>query len=332
MRRIFLHVFTLCLLGASANATITINETWVNDPGADAKTAWAAVETYYQNVFSSSYASETWNIRLDWTELSGSGIAEGGPSGNQTLGSVLKAQGNATTSLIHDNVYYVSTLANHLVKSSFIAGENMSISFSSNSTKVTWDYSTTSTANGTESFYATAIHEVAHGLGFISGENGAAPSGAGWTSPGPLIFDYYLGLGTSGSDPLIGKTDAELQAAFISNNVYWTGPNGNAALGSPIKIHAPTTYSPGSSMSHLDFSIDMTQSLLMYPNDSGNPPLYSYAPLEIGMWNDMGYTVVPEPSAIVLVLLAGGGLLAWGIRRREAVRLGTTQGTISRPC
>ncbi|MEI6034797.1 MAG: hypothetical protein WCS65_11025, partial [Verrucomicrobiae bacterium] len=50
--RLFLHVFTVCLMGSSASATITINETWVTDPGTDAKTAWAAVETYYQNVFS----------------------------------------------------------------------------------------------------------------------------------------------------------------------------------------------------------------------------------------------------------------------------------------
>ncbi|MEI6035383.1 MAG: hypothetical protein WCS65_14025 [Verrucomicrobiae bacterium] len=143
--------------------------------------------------------------------------------------------------------------------------------------------------------------------------------GAGWTSPGPLVFDYYLGLGTGGSDPLIGKSDPALQAAFISNNVYWTGLNGNEALGSPIKIYAPLAYSDGSSMSHLDFSVNLAQSLLMYPSDAPGLPLaYSYSGLELGMWKDMGYDVVPEPATIVFVLLAGGGLLAREILRRRA--------------
>ena len=306
------RILLILVAASSANATITINETWVTDPGVNAKNAWAAVETYYQTAFSSSYATETWNITLDWKTLGG-GIAQGGPRGAFTLGSDLKLQPGATTARIHDKVYYESALANHLANSAFVSGENMSVSFN-NTTN--WDYSTSSTANGTESFYATAIHEIAHGLGFISNDAGAA---GGWVDDKPYVFDYYLGLGTTGTDLLIEKTTEQLAAAFVSNNVYWTGTNGNTALGSPAKIYAPSpTYQSGSSMSHLDFSINPSLSLLMYPSDAPGLPLaYSYSALELGMWKDMGYDVVPEPATIVFLALSGGCLLAFGAFRRR---------------
>ena len=308
-RHLALNLLALCLLASAANATITINEKWAHTPTPGALAAWAAVESYYQNVFSSSYANETWNISLDWKPLSG-GIAEGGPSGDITLGSVLKAQPGALADRIQDNVYYESALANHLTKETYVSGENMSVAFNST---VAWDYSTNSTASDKESFFTTAIHELAHGLGFISHDNGTA---GGWVDDQPYVFDYYLGLGKTAPVSLIGKTNQQLAAAFVSNNVYWTGSNGTTAFGSPIKIYSPNPYEDGSSMSHLDYSVDTTQSLLMYPADSGKPALYSYTPLELGMWEDMGYDVGTTPVVVitpgVFSGLVGEGLIGTG--------------------
>lgn len=314
MRHLVLSFLSICLLATAANASITINATWLTSPPAEVATVWSSVVGYYNTAFLNSYADETWNITLDWTELSGGGIAEGGPRGEMTLGSVLKAQPGAMTARIQDNVYYESALANHLGNTTYVSGENLYVGFN-NTTN--WDYSLNSKAADKQSLYATAIHEVAHGLGFYSNDNGAS---GGWTNNQPYVFDYFLGLGTTGADPLIGKTKLELAAAFVSNNVYWTGSNGNAALGSPVKIYAPSpTYESGSSMSHLDFSIDPALSLLMYPSDAPGLPLaYSYSSLELGMWKDMGYDVVPEPS-VVFLLLAAAFLLAW-----ERIRSRTT--------
>lgn len=311
-----LHVFlpsalALCLLAANAGAALTINTTWVNDPGTDVKSTWSSVVSYYQATFSESFSGETWNVTLDWKPLSG-GIAQGGPTGG-ALGSLIATNTGAMTERIKTNVYYASALANHLAKTNYIAGENLSVAFDSNTS---WDFSTSSKATNLESFYATAIHEVAHGLGFIS----ADVKTGGWDSgTGPRIFDYYLGLGSSSPVSLIGMTDAELAAAFVSNNVFWTGSNAIAGHGgNPVQIYAPSpTYQDGSSMSHLDYTVDTNTSLLMYPADAENLPLaYSYSATEIGMWKDMGYDVVPEPGTIWLLLLGAGVL--WKARRSLA--------------
>lgn len=311
-RSFVLNFAAVCLLTTAANAAITINTTWTNTPPSEVQTVWESMVSYYKTTFSSSFSGETWNITADWKPLP-VGIAEGGPRGNMTLGSTLKTQSEAMTFRIKDNVYYGSALANHLGKTTYVSGQNLYVGFDSGTT---WDYSTNSKAASKESLYATAIHEVAHGLGFFSSDNGVA---GGWADNKPCVFDYYLGLGTSGSNPLIGKTNSELAAAFVSNDVYWTGSNGNNALGRAAKIYAPTAYENGSSMSHLDFSIDTAQSLLMYPSDAPGLPLaYSYSPLELGMMADMGYDVVPEPSTVAFLLFSVGSLVVWGRLRRSA--------------
>jgi hypothetical protein len=309
----FICLFTCGLLTTSLNAQLTINATW--GPGverpAEVDTVWASVASYYTSIFSdSTYAGQTWNVSLNYKVLSG-GIAEGGPVGGYTLGSSLAAQPGALTSRIRNDVYYASTLANYLSQNAaFVSGTNIEVSFDSNTS---WDYSTNSKASDKESLYATAIHEIGHGLGFFSNDRPADGTFGGK----PVVFDGFLSLGAGGTN-LIGMSSENLQAAFISNNVYWTGTNGNTAHGSAVKIYSPSPYEDGSSMSHLDFSVDPALSLMMYPSDAPGLPLaYSYSATELGMWKDMGYTVVPEPAGLVLVLFAGGFLLVRAYIRRR---------------
>lgn len=297
MSVIALAAANLLILSSLSHAALTITETWENDPGDTVKGVWSSVESYYVGLFANSYDGQTWVVDLDWKNLSG-GIAEGGPLGGWSLGSDLKNYSGAQVDKIQDAAYYVSTLSNQLASQTVVSGATMQIAFGSN---VDWDYSTSSTASGKENFYTTAIHEIAHGLGFISNDK----SSGGWASPGPGIFDFYLGLGTTGTQSLVGMSDSELASAFVSENVYWTGTQGNTGNdGNPIKIYAPSPYEDGSSMSHIDPSVDSTRSLIMYPADSGQPAYYSYTPMEIGMFADMGYTVVPEPTSFVLLLSA----------------------------
>lgn len=321
IRSILPATLALCVIATKVGATLTINTTWVNQPDdTNVTSAWSSVVSYYQAAFSESFSGETWNITCDWKSLSGS-IAQGGPTGG-AMGTNIAAISGAITNRIQTNVYYASALANHLAKTNYISGENLSVTFNSGTS---WDFSTNSKASGMESFYATAIHEVAHGLGFISADNGAT---GGWdSSTGPKIFDYYLGLGSNSPTSLIGMSKAELAAAFVSGNVYWTGTNAIAGHGNiPVQIYAPTNYENGSSMSHLDYTVDTNKSLLMYPADKADLQLaYSYSATELGMWKDMGYDLaasgtvldpiadVPEPGTIWLLLLGAGFL--WKARR-----------------
>jgi len=310
-RSLFLIVVTaLYLYGqASLQAALLFSVNWVTDPGNDARSTWNSVESYYQSVFSNSYSGETWTIQLDWQPLSSA--AQGGPLGNNTLGSTLRSYGGALTDRIADNAYYVPTLANHLAGQTVVSGATVTITFSSNTT---WDYSTTSVDSDKESFYTTAVHELAHGLGFISND----VSTGGWTDNQPGIFDYNLGLGATDPQALFDMTTEQLASAFVSDNVYWTGSSGNEGNGgNAVKIFAPTTYSDGSSMSHIDPSVVLSQSLIMYPAEEvGRTVNFTYSAMELGMFRDMGYDVVPEPRTWALLGLAFGFGCTVLIRRK----------------
>lgn len=294
-----------------SQATLTIVETWITDPGATVKGVWEQVETYYETFFATSYTGETWVVELDWKTLSG-GIAEGGWTGTLLKGSDISAYSGSLTDRIFPDAFYVPTLANHLARQEVNTGTTVQMAFDSTTA---WDFSTNSTGSGLENFYITAIHELGHGLGFLSND---LPAG-GWADNEPLAFDFFLGLGTDGTQPLFGMSNSELASAFVSDNVYWTGDMGNSANnGNPVKIYAPDPYESGSSMSHIDYSVDTTRSLIMFPTDSGMPAFYSYTPLELGMFGDIGYSIVPEPSAIVL-LLAGLAVVVLMRRVRSGV-------------
>lgn len=317
--RSFLRLLVVLLLGGWGIvlpcSAVTINTTWnwgstpVDDPNrVNVTTVWGSVMNYYASTFQESYAGEQWNITVSWAALPGTQVANAGP------GEVWKSGAELLTlspgdSRIRTGVSYSGTLANHLAKSEVVAGTHIELNLNSG---VTWDFSTTSKAVNTESLYTTMIHEIGHGLGFLS----LIDSGTGAYQGGaPSIFDYYLAQG--GTSLINMATDADRKAATTSGGVFWTGQYGLDANGSPFKIYAPDPYEDGSSMSHLDFSVNTSQSLIMFPSDSASDPNFSYSETELGMWRDLGYDVVPEPSTWMLVIV-GSGMLLCLRGRREA--------------
>lgn len=299
------------LLTFPSQAAITINTTWTPESSsrpAQVDTVWSAVVDYYTNTFLQSYAGETWNITVSWKDLGGSAVANAGPEGVLTSGATLLSLG-ADAGRVRTGVAYSGTLANHLAKSTIVSGTNITLNL--NSSLSNWDFSTTTKTEGFESLYTTAIHEVGHGLGFLSfidSTNGEFYDGQA------SIFDYYLSQG--GTESLVGMTDSERLAAITSDNIFWTGANAVAAQGSAFKIYAPTTYEDGSSMSHLDFSVSGSESLIMFPSDSSSPSNFSYSATELGMWKDLGYDLVPEPSSTCLLLMSGSLLVFLSCRAK----------------
>jgi hypothetical protein len=131
------------------------------------------------------------------------------------------------------------------------------------------------TPAGQDNLVIVLLHELAHGLGFISivdEETGQLFSGQG--EPRIDIFSRYL------FDNQIGKawgamTDAERRASAINNrgSLVWSGPNVAAAAPSIVttgadsagrlRMYAPNPVRQGSSVSHWDTTI--RPDLLMEP-------------------------------------------------------------------
>lgn len=120
--------------------------------------------------------------------------------------------------------------------------------------------------SGQADFVSVVLHEVYHGLGFIGSLqrddgvgtaecNGAAGVGCwGWGTDTPIIFDRFVENGSNQnlvSD--FANPSPELGTQLTSNNLFFDGPNANAANGgNPARLYAPSTWSLGSSINHLD--------------------------------------------------------------------------------
>ncbi|MBK6621696.1 MAG: hypothetical protein IPG32_12760 [Saprospirales bacterium] len=197
-------------------------------------------------------------------------------------------------------------------------------------------------------FVSVFLHEIGHGLGIVS----LADSPAGEGSFGhidfsqfepfvptfpipqldglPGIFDRWL---VNGSEEILTDTglfpniSAQLHAEFTSGMIYYNGPEGILANGSEQpKIFAPSTFSFGSSISHLDENT--------YPNASGNSLMTPYISIgEVehhpgaivrGILRDLGWNVlstldpIPEEKRLQVLVLGNSKDALLQVRLPEA--------------
>ncbi|MEY3770158.1 MAG: hypothetical protein RL390_1022, partial [Actinomycetota bacterium] len=95
------------------------------------------------------------------------------------------------------------------------------------------------------------IHEIGHGLGFLSTDSYDPFFGYGSIEQ-PTPYDAYLQLDDGRRLSDLPSPSLELGKALTSN-LSWSGPKGIAANGGiKPKIYAPNRYESGSSVSHLD--------------------------------------------------------------------------------
>lgn len=137
------------------------------------------------------------------------------------------------------------------------------------------------------------LHEVCHGLGFISSMNAAGSVGT-WGLGGsayPVIFDHFLQNGY-GQEPLSfvnGSTALRDQLLGRGDGVYWSGANANAANGgAPIRMYSPSTWQPGSSISHLDGQYQGGANGLMTTTLWNGQAVHNPGPLTRGIMHDIG--------------------------------------------
>lgn len=212
-----------------------------------------------------------------------------------------------------DNVWYPSAQANQLLKqdtsidaSDIYATFNSAIDSGCFSGAVEgWYYGLDNNEPNTkEALLDVVLHEIGHGLGFLTfiEDNGALFNNA-IDSYSRFLQDASL------SKSWAAMSNSERSLSGRNNSLLWSGTFANSAAAggnnpltngyigqanSPIqgiKLHAPSTYNSGSSVSHI--SVDATPDQLMEPlnTDDGVRPA-----LEIQMFKDMGYELKAELS------------------------------------
>jgi hypothetical protein len=132
------------------------------------------------------------------------------------------------------------------------------------------------------------LHEVAHGLGFLSTDVYDNFFGFGSLDQ-PTPFDAYLQTPDGRRLADIPTPSLEL-GKILTSPLYWIGENGKRANGGEkIKMYTPVIYEPGSSVSHLDeatFSKSGPDAV-MTPNLDAGEVFHKPGPLLLAMMADM---------------------------------------------
>jgi hypothetical protein len=224
-------------------------------------TAWP---TNAQTAF--NYAISIWTLLLNGDQTIEINACWETGMGATTLAStgVESWYRNFTGAPVGDTWYAVA-LANQLSGSDLNGGTaEMRIRFNSS---FTWYYGLDgNTPAGQHDFVTVVLHEMTHGLGFAgsmrwdngtgddecSGTTGEGCWGAGTAYP--FAYDRFAENGSNQNlITSFGNPSLALGTQLTSNNLFFDGPNANAANGgSPPTLFAPATWNPGSSFSHLD--------------------------------------------------------------------------------
>jgi hypothetical protein len=157
---------------------------------------------------------------------------------------------------------------------------------------------------GTYDVRSTAMHELLHSLGWMAYLS--AP-GANTRTNWPI---YASLIGSANGTRAIGSNFV-FNTAFDDNltggdgGMYFLGVHAVAAHGgNPVPLWAPSTYQPGSSMSHLDDdTFSGVDHLLMDSRARLGAGERALSAIELGVLRDIGYTVIPHPSTYMLTVI-----------------------------
>ncbi len=302
---------------AAAAATITVvsldgaNEGF-NDPTAAAPVGGNSGTTLgEQRLIALQFAADVWGAQL----TSGVVITIGANFDPLTCGATSATLGSAgTTSLhrdfagaIYPSTWYPQALANKLAGVDLNAASNDIAAKFNDAIGTTcafprtWYYGLDGSPGGTEiDFVSVALHELGHGLGFISFVNLA--TGAKFNGYDDAFSRNLENHATGKLYPAM--TDAErVSASTATGDLHAVGAQvvadgaGLTAGRHPsghVEMYAPSTQQPGSSVSH--FSTSLSPDELLEPSYTG--PNHSTG-LARSMMTDIGWDGAPVATPTV---------------------------------
>jgi len=254
-----------------------------------AKTAFSAAAAIWANTIRSSVPI---TIFACWSDLGSPYVL--GYSGGQPL------RRNFSGAPL-PNVWYEGSLANALHGSDLDPSSyDDYITYNSG---FTWYFGTDGQPPaGTYDLVSVAAHEIAHGLNFSGSASYSGGYGYYGVSGFPIVYDTFMEDGSG--NKLLSYTNGStaLGTLLTSNNLWFNGPNSKVANGgSRVKMYAPSSWSSGSSYSHLDYNTfaGTSNSLMVYAIGSGsaqhNPGTVTKGILKDMAWPFPTSSYIPTP-------------------------------------
>ena len=184
-------------------------------------------------------------------------------------------------------LWYPSALANSLAGKD-LDRDNPEIVIQVNSA-ANWNQRGDDSPSKTEyDLESVILHEVAHGLGFLSTDAYDQFFGFGSIDQ-PTPFDAYIQTPDGRRLSDIPSPTLEL-GKTLTAPLYWIGENGKRSNnGEKIKMYTPAIYEQGSSISHLDEATFAKSGLdaVMTPNLDAGEIFHQPGPLLLAMMEDM---------------------------------------------
>jgi hypothetical protein len=275
--------------------------------GSQRQAALQAAENIWSGLLPTSYSGETITVSVGFQSM-------GGTASSATLGagnpSSFASNFTSGSPKFQSNTLYAAALANHLHGASLAGGAQITMTFNS-------DIGSAGVLGGDPFYYGTdgnppansfdfetiALHELNHGLGFVD----SFTSSGGTLNATPYAMDRFLYRGSTSTFLLNEPSNSARLADLTSGDLFFNGTLADASNGGPVRMYAPGTFSAGSTGEHVDQSIF----------DLMNPtyPAVDHTPSQrdLGILGDIGWTTVPEPGVVSLLLISASVLVT---RRR----------------
>ena len=288
LRHLFAGLFAAAMiLAAQLASAVTINVTYLDGAGEGFNDATLGIarKTAFEfalNIWATQLqGSVTINVNATFDNLGGTTssavLGQAGPSASARDFSGATVAGT----------WYAIAEANEL-NGSDLNGASQEITAQFNTDvdngtvlgSVNFYYGTDNNPGSNIDFKSVVLHEMGHGLGFLSIMN---TSTGQWSGGFPDIFGRQLTRTAVGDFDTL--SDAQRLSALTSGAVFWKGAQVVAAKSGQVKMFCPNPQQPGSTLVHWDTS--NTPDLLM-------EPIYTGATSSIDVtkeaFKDMGWT------------------------------------------
>lgn len=191
------------------------------------------------------------------------------------------------------NTYYPAALANARAGYDLTSNEEIVANFNG---VFDWYFGLDGAAGDRFDMVTVALHEIGHGLGFVGSlrtVNGVGSWGVG-SPPLPIAYDAFVM--TSTGQPLLNgalfpNNSAALGAALTSHTALFGVPSGHSANQAPPRLFAPSPWSPGSSIVHLNDASYPRGDInsLMTPSVGAGEVVHDPGPIARGILADLGW-------------------------------------------